>query len=320
MTGFDLKRIQASFFSRYWTWELRPEEGCSKTCRAELVRRLPHIEEASWESRFALGGVYVAGRLATAETPIHPPCRLEYYEPTFDVSKPESFYPQFSREMILLEDDDLGVACKPAGLPTTPARDQHRFHMQGYLERHYGAAVHTPSRLDTAVSGLLLFSRSSRGNRWCQRAQERRLVEKLYVCEVSGRPKTRLLDIRRPLARDERHPVLRRAVETGGEEAWTRISVLCDSPTASRSVLQAQPFTGRTHQIRVHCAAEGWPIVGDPFYGGEEDPELRLASYAIGFFHPFQQRQIYLELPAAFQAGWIRDIGLKCELGKSTAD
>lgn len=320
MTGFDLKRIQASFFSRYWTWEIQPEDGCNQSCGAELARRLPHIDEASWESRFALGGVYVAGRPATREAPILPPCRLEYYEPTFDVSKPESFYPQFSPEMILLEDDDLGIAFKPAGLPTTPARDQQRFHMQAYLERHYGASVHTPSRLDTAVSGLLLFSRSSRGNRWCQRAQERRLVEKLYLCEVSGRPHSRSLDIRRPLARDDRHPVLRRAVETGGEEAWTRISFLCESPDASRSVLQAQPVTGRTHQIRVHCAAEGLPIVGDPFYGGEEAPELRLASFAISFFHPFQQRHISAELPKTFQAGWIRDIGLKCKSGKARAD
>lgn len=309
MTGFDLERIQASFFSRYWAFELRPEDGCCTCCQGELARRLPHITKESWQARFALGGVYLAGRPATADTPVAPPCRLEYYEPTFDPTKGESFYPQFSGEMILLEDEDLGIAFKPAGLPTTPARDQQRFHMQGYLEAWYGQAVHMPSRLDTAVSGLLLFSRSSRGNRWCQKAQERRLVEKLYLCEVSGQPKEKTMDLRRPIARDERHPVLRKAVHSGGEDAWTRVSFLCNSPESpSRSILQARPLTGRTHQIRVHCAAEGWPIVGDPFYGGAEAPALRLASYAISFLHPFHQRRIQLELPQVFRPDWVKAI------------
>lgn len=249
----------------------------------------------------------MAGRTAAPETPISPPCRLEYYEPKFDIERAAEFYPQFSPSWILLDDSDLGVAFKPAGLPTTAPRDQQRFYMQRYLEQHFGAPVHTPSRLDTAVAGLLIFSRSARGNRWCQKAQERRLVRKLYLCEVSGEPPVSQINITCPLGRDERHPVLRRVVESGGEQACTRITRLGLRLSPDRALLQAEPLTGRTHQIRVHCAFQGWPIVGDPLYGGAQEAELRLASFALEFFHPFLQRQILFHLPLALRPAWLQD-------------
>lgn len=307
MTEFDPQRIQESFFSRYWRWELCAEDGCAETCGEELAKRLPHIDGASWPQRFALGGVYVGGRPVSFDSPFSPPCRLEYYEPKFDPQRAADFYPRFSPSWILLDHSDIGVAFKPAGLPTTAPRDQQQFYSQRYLEQHYAAPVHTPSRLDTAVAGLLIFSRSARGNRWCQKAQDRRLVRKLYLCEVSGEPRTGETSVTSPLGRDERHPVLRRVVASGGEDAWTRITHLRALQSPGRTLLQAEPLTGRTHQIRVHCASEGWPIVGDPLYGGEEAPELRLVSYALGFFHPFLQRQIWIQLPLALRPAWIQD-------------
>ena len=307
MTEFDPQRIQDSFFSRHWLWQLRAEDGCAATCGEELSKRLPHVDPRSWPHRFALGGAYVAGQPASSDSPVNPPCRLEYYEPKFDPQKAEEFYPQFAPSWVLLDDPDIGVAYKPARLPTTAPRDQQQFNMQRYLERHYAAPVHTPSRLDTAVAGLLIFSRSARGNRWCQKAQERRLVRKIYLCEVSGDLADGQTNIRKPLARDERHPVLRRVVESGGEEAWTRITRIGALRSPGRTLLQAEPLTGRTHQIRVHCSSKGLAIVGDPLYGGQEAPELRLVSYALEFFHPFLQRQVGLELPLALQPAWIQD-------------
>ena len=308
MKEIDLPRIQRSFFSKHWSWQIGESDPCEKTAGAELARRLPHIEPESWGLRFALGGAYVAGRPAAYETPVEPPCRIEYYEPLFDPSHADTFYPQFDPGMVIVEDGDIGVAYKPPGLPSTPARDQQRFHMQGFLEAHFQAPIHLPSRLDTGVAGLLIFSRSMRGNRWCQKAQERRLVEKTYLCEVSGSLESDCIDVARRLCRDERHPVLRRTVDVGGEEALTKLCVLGRRQGQSRSLVQARPITGRTHQIRVHCAAEGVPIVGDPLYGGADGPELRLVSYAISFFHPFQQRQLRIELPDGLRAPWLKEV------------
>ena len=252
----------------------------------------------------------MAGKPAFSDTELLAPCRLEYYEPKFELSKADSFYPQFSAEWILYSDPDLGVAFKPAGLPTTAARDQQQFHLSRYLSRFLDSPIHMPSRLDTAVSGLLLFSRSQRANRWCQKAFEKHLLEKLYVCEVSGRPQFSDSEISHSLGRDERHPVLRRVVSPGGEDARTRLSTLAcfETDSSQRALVQAQPLTGRTHQIRVHCAAEGYPIVGDPLYGGLEAASLKLTSLALRFRHPFLNRQEFFELPLALYPSWLQDI------------
>lgn len=281
----------------------------ARSCREELSRRLPHIDPSSWEERFALGGAYVAGRQASPDTVIAAPCKLEYYEPTFPLDEAVQFYPQFCPSWILYQDRDIGAVYKPARLPTTATRDQQRFFLVRYLEKFFGKPVHAPSRLDTAVSGLLLFSLSSRANRWFQKAHERRLLEKYYVCEVSGAVDWEQMIAEKALARDERHPILRRVVDSAGEHAATRLTRLgrYSASGEERALLQAEPITGRTHQIRVHCQSEGLPIVGDPLYGGAQGEELRLTSCAIRFHHPFRNEEVTLELPLARRPAWLQD-------------
>lgn len=305
----DAKRIQDSFFSKHICFQLEEGEAVAPTCLEELARRLPHIARDSWPARFELGGVYLAGRSADPTTPVSPPCRLEYYEPSFAIDTAAQFYPQFSAEWIIELDDDLGVCYKPAGLPTTPARDQVQYNLSRYLSNHFGAAVHTPSRLDTGVDGLVLFSRSSRMNRALQRAYDKHSVEKVYLALVSPAVEWKGFDMRGSIARDPRHPVLRCVDESKGESAHTRLHSLVTE--AHRTLVQAQPFTGRTHQIRVHCAALGAPIVGDPYYGGSDAPAIHLTSFALRFFHPYQQEYKMIVLPKAMRREWLRSLELK---------
>lgn len=310
MTDIDLSRIQNSFFSRHWRWRVEAQKGLATTCLEELKRRLPHIAEDSWPERFALGGIYVAGHAAQPSTQVVAPCSLEYYEPKFDLHAADSFYPQFQADWILHQDEDIGVVYKPAGLPTSAARDQQRFFLNRYLAKHVGLPVHTPSRLDTAVSGILLFSLSPRANRWFQRAYEGRRIEKYYLCEVGGCPEWEVRHCSRALTRDERHPVLRRVTQEGGEEALTSFRCLhaYHDGSRARALLQAEPLTGRTHQIRVHAQSEGYPIEGDPLYGGGEAPQLRLVSAGLRFHHPFRNTRVEFQLPLALRPSWLQDI------------
>lgn len=296
-------------------WELLASELCAPCCVEELARRLPHIAADSWPQRFALGGVYVGGRRAQPDTQLRPPVRLEYYEPRTELELLQSCYPAFSPDWILFHDPDLGVAFKPAGLPSTAPRDQDLFHLQGYLSSALGAPVHLPSRLDVGVSGVVLFTRSGRMHRHAQRAYETRRIERVYLAEVNGAPTWDALDCTLPIARDPAHPVLRRVVSAGGEAAHThlvRLTTWRDPQTgAARSLLKALPRTGRTHQIRLHCAALGIPLVGDPFYGTFEnnapgaESALRLASFMVRFFHPYAQRQAEYTIPAPLQMPWV---------------
>lgn len=273
----------------------------------ELARRLPGIDPSSWARRFELGGVYLGGRETTPDAHITTSCRLEYYDPLYPIDKADEYFPAFKPEMILSMDEDIGVAWKPAGLPTTAPRDQQLYNFQRYLTEHLKRPVHLPSRLDTGVAGLLLFSLSPRMNRHLQKAYDKKLIEKHYIAEVVGVFAPEKIEIRSELARDPRHPVLRRVVAAGGESAHTVVQRVdaYNRGEMSYSLLQVEPFTGRTHQIRVHLAAEGFPIVGDPFYNGARAPELRLLSYALRLYHPYKRTMMTVELPKGAWPEWL---------------
>jgi 23S rRNA pseudouridine1911/1915/1917 synthase len=303
-----LKRIDASFFSKYWRWELSELETRGQSVEDELAARLPHLSASSWAARFELGGVYLAGRIAKLGEKIVAPSRLEYYEPRMSIESVATFYPRFISEFVLYQDEDLAVVFKPERLPTTPARDQQRYNLQSFLETHLSMKVHLPSRLDSGVSGVLLCSLSPRMNRYLQKAYERHWIEKYYIAEVMGRPSWSKRTCEKSIDRDPLHPVLRRCVSEGGETALTKLELLSyyDLGGEVRSLLLAQPLTGRTHQIRVHCADEGFPIVGDPYYGDAMSPELRLISSAVKLFHPFKQEQRIFRLPKELMPEWLQ--------------
>jgi 23S rRNA-/tRNA-specific pseudouridylate synthase len=303
----DLDRLTQSFFSRYHRWDITLQDGAMTTVIEELARRLPDIDPSSWARRFELGGVYLGGRETTPDSPITTSCRLEYYDPLYPIDKADEYFPAFKPEMILSMDEDIGVAWKPAGLPTTAPRDQQLYNFQCYLTEHLKRPVHLPSRLDTGVAGLLLFSLSPRMNRHLQKAYDKKLIEKHYIAEVVGDFTPEKVEIRSELARDPRHPVLRRVVSAGGESAHTVVQKIDAYKRAetSYSLLQVEPLTGRTHQIRVHLAAEGFPIVGDPFYNGARAPELRLLSYALRLYHPYKRTMMTVELPKGAWPDWL---------------
>lgn len=288
--------MSESFFSRYWRWELQVGETSSQTVEDELIRLLPHIDPKSWTERFELGGVYARGREALKGDKLYLPCRLEYYEPKLSLDELARFFPTVSEDAILFRDTDLAVVIKPAGLPTTPSRDQRLYHLERSLKTLLASNVHLPSRLDTGVKGVLLVSLSSRMNRALQRAYDKRQVTKRYIAEVHGDPAWENKVCTAPIVRDELHPVLRRCAASSelGEVAETRFSVVTrwKEQGKPRALLLAEPITGRTHQIRLHCQHEGLPIVGDPFYGYGDGGELRLLSLGVTFYHPYRREHM----------------------------
>jgi RluA family pseudouridine synthase len=304
----DIERIQATFRSKRWIFPVTEGSRSGLTCRDILVESLPYIDPSTWPERFEVGGVYLNRRPAQLESEVVPPATVEYFEPLGDFNDVASLYPSFSPDSVLYQDDDMAVVVKPAGLPTIPPRDQRRFSLATYLRDHFAKPLHLPSRLDTGVAGLLLVSFTSRMNAALQRAYDRHAVEKYYVAQVSGDFPHDTIEVRAPIGRDPRYAMLRGVVAEGGEEALTVVTKLshevCDGE--ERTLLRVEPKTGRTHQIRVHLASLGYPIVGDPYYDGARAPELRLVSYRLGLFHPYAQRQLGFELPLALTPGWLQ--------------
>ena len=319
MRPLDTKRIQATFRSKRWLFPVDESAPSGVTCRDVLVENLPLIDPSTWPDRFEIGGIYLNRRPARLESEVTPPATVEYFEPLGDFNDVASLYPSFSAEWIVYQDEDMAVVCKPAGLPTIPPRDQRRFSLATYLSHHFKRPLHLPSRLDTGVAGLLLVSFTPRMNAALQRAYNRHAVGKYYVAQVSGKFPHDSIEVRDRIGRDPRYSMLRCVVSEGGEDALTVVTKIRSEVVGSeeRTLLRVEPKTGRTHQIRVHLASLGYPIVGDPYYDGGEAPELRLVSHGLSLFHPYAQRQISFELPLALTPGWLQTAAYGASLTKT---
>jgi RluA family pseudouridine synthase len=198
---------------------------------------------------------------------------------------------------VVHRDDDLMVVDKPAGLLAQPSPGE-AVSAERQVQAHFPSArlLH---RLDRDASGLLLFSLHAGSHAALQQQLERGAVARSYLAVAAGRvdgPR----EIRLRIARDP-HDARRRVAlpenAPGGRPACTRIAdarPIEDDQTC----LAIELATGRTHQIRVHLAAIGHPLVGDRLYGGPPAPRLLLHALRLGFIHPSTRASIELEAPA----------------------
>jgi 23S rRNA pseudouridine1911/1915/1917 synthase len=164
-----------------------------------------------------------------------------------------------------------------------------------------------PSRLDVSAQGLVLVSTSSRAHAPLQQAFESRRVTKRYLCATASECAWDTKIERGLIGRDPRHPVLRVSPSAQGQTAETIFTNLGAAKSFEQqvTVLCAQPVTGRTHQIRVHAAANGLPLLGDKFYGGHDASYLHLISSYVSFPHPIDGRQVECLVPASFREAWM---------------
>jgi RluA family pseudouridine synthase len=270
-----IKKLQHAFTSKYWAWTYLDASAAPSTLLQSLFKELPHLTESSWPERFHLGGVYVNGVPAAADMTLPVPCKIEYYEPKFELAGAAEYFPKFATEHILFQDDDMLVVFKPAGISCMPARDQSRYHLKAQIESYLGRVIHMPSRIDMSAQGLVVVSTSPRMHKHLQHAFQFRRIEKKYLLGVSGKPGWSEYSLDAPIGRDPEHPVLRKVDGKGALPSLTHFRVL-NSRVDGTSLLEAKPHTGRTHQIRVHAAHLRFPILGDKFYGGADAPVLQL--------------------------------------------
>ncbi|WP_372424504.1 RluA family pseudouridine synthase [Salinarimonas chemoclinalis] len=173
---------------------------------------------------------------------------------------------------ILHRDGLMLVLDKPAGLPVHPGPGGGET-----LARHLDALrfglkwrPELAHRLDRDTSGCLVLGRHPKALRSLADLFATGRVEKTYLALVAPAPATAqdAFTIDLPLAPVAPDTPWRMKASPDGQEALTRVRVLARAPDGSRALLALEPITGRTHQLRVHCAASGFPIVGDAIYGG----------------------------------------------------
>lgn len=170
---------------------------------------------------------------------------------------------------ILASGEGWIVVDKPPGLASTPNARRPGADLATRL------GVAPAHRLDRFTSGCLLATRDAAAARWFDLAFRDGLVEKDYVAVVEGSPREAVFEVDAPLGADARSRVTGKVgVAADGSPAITRFEVLARD--GERTLVRALPRTGRRHQIRVHLAHAGHPIVGDVLYGRDERQFIRL--------------------------------------------
>lgn len=214
-------------------------------------------------------------------------------------------------ELIYL-DDDLLVLNKPSGLLAVPGRGSDKQDcLSARVQTRYPEAL-VVHRLDQPTSGLMLMARHPEAQRRLSGAFAQRAVDKRYVAVVSGQPAHPselddsgdgwgLIDL--PIAVDwPRRPM--RVVDAAGKPSQTRWQLDGPGEDVLSRRLQLEPFTGRTHQLRVHLAAMGHPILGDALYGDAavcaRAERLLLHACWLRFAQPMTGVVLELFSPAPF--------------------
>jgi 23S rRNA pseudouridine1911/1915/1917 synthase len=266
-------------------------------------------------SRSRLKGLIESGRVTRAGTAVTEAAAKvkagEAYAVSVPAPVPAVPRPQAIELNVVHEDDDLIVIDKPPGLVVHPAAGHPDGTLVNALLAHCGdslsgiGGVTRPGivhRLDKDTSGLMVAAKNDAAHRHLGLQLEERKLERRYKALVWGQPQPGQGKVKGLIGRNPANRKKMAVVKRGGKRALTRYKVLAPAGAAA-SLVECRLATGRTHQIRVHMASLGHPVVGDPLYGGGSKRRLKdapepirgeissfnhqaLHAYLIGFTHP----------------------------------
>lgn len=186
---------------------------------------------------------------------------------------------------------------KPAGLLSVPGRGTDKTDSLATRVQNEFPDARSVHRLDMSTSGLLVFARGADMQRRLSQLFRERGVEKCYIAMVAGCVEINEGEVDLPLGSDWPNRPRQKVDFAGGKSSLTRYRVLAHDAAAGTSRVELEPVTGRTHQLRVHMAAIGHPIVGDTLYGGASGAiaeRLLLHASVLSFTHPFSAEPLTL--------------------------
>lgn len=228
----------------------------------------------------------------------------DFIEIEADLSRGTAMQPEDIPLDIVFEDAEIIVVNKPAGMLVHPShRDKNgtllnalSFHLNKNSQKLIRPGL--PHRLDKNTSGLIVAAKTARAHRILTEHFMRRRVGKLYLALVDGVVEVDEGTIEAPIGRFAE--IKHWSVKEDGKLSETRFRVR--ERFADTTLLELEPVTGRTNQLRIHCETIGHPIVGDTSRGGREFNRLCLHAYKLSFPHPANKEILSFESPVNFHS------------------
>ena len=199
---------------------------------------------------------------------------------------------------IVYEDEAVVVVNKPSGMLSMPGR-QETYSVATWAEERWPGSM-VAHRLDMSTSGIILVAKTEEAYHALQEQFTERVIKKKYFAIVEGIPKDEHGIVNLPLSSDPLNRPCQIVDHEHGKQAITEYRIL--ATRQDYTLLALWPHTGRTHQLRMHCAHHeglGCPILGDELYGRKAE-RLYLQAQAITFVHPLTNKRMHFELPYPF--------------------
>lgn len=260
------------------------------------TRRYPHSTRAEWKTRIETGAVRLYGAQTTPSTRLRPGQRLTYHRaPWKEPDVPLCF-------ALLHGDQQILIVAKPSGLPVLPGGHHLEHTLLSRVRNRFGAHPSPIHRLGRGTSGIVLFARTLAAKQALSRDFHDGRILKHYRALAVGTdlPDTFIVD--RPIGRVPYPKIgFLYAATPDGKPSRSECRVLHRDLEHNRSLIHVNLITGRPHQIRIHLAASGYPLVGDPLYapgGGPLPPPeqaplplpgdcgYHLHAHHLAFTHP----------------------------------
>ncbi|MDQ3086968.1 MAG: RluA family pseudouridine synthase [Acidobacteriota bacterium] len=279
---------------------------------SETVRK-NRLDNFLFEEIKAVSKMYLRQLLKTDECTINgKPEKGGYHlqkgdivEIEFDSDADTAMKPEAIPLEIVFEDAEIIVVDKPSGMLVHPTLGQKSGTLLNalsyYLNYENQSQIQNPKsqivrpglvhRLDRQTSGLMIIAKTSHAHRILCDHFQRKLIEKRYLAIVGGVVEKDLGTIDAPIGHfaDEK----RWGVKADGKTAETRFRVL--QKFTDKTLLELEPITGRTNQLRIHCASIGHPIIGDGLHGGRDFSRLCLHAAKLTFWHPNGDNRLEFE-------------------------
>ena len=265
-----------------------------------VARQYPEFSRSSLGALFDMGSVNVSGK------PIKPSYKIRSGDSLTINDELINRQPEAIELPVLYEDDDVIVIDKPAGVLT---------HSKGALNQEstvasfiepkldkelVGNRAGIVHRLDRQTSGVIIAAKNQAALSWLQKQFSARKTKKVYLAVVEGLldPPEAVIDA--PIARNPKKPQTF-YVNSAGKPSQTQYKLQKSFQKGSKtySEVEMKPFTGRTHQLRVHMAYAGHPIVGDHVYG-KDGPHMLLHAASLELTLPDHTRQTFVAKPPTY--------------------